>query len=196
MCASAPARRNPSGEPGVNSGPRTIYKGRIIQLDLESVTLPNGSTMELEIVRHPGGAAVVALDAEDRVCLLRQFRHIAGGWVWELPAGKLDPGEGPFSTAKRELEEEAGVQAGQWEEIGSHISSPGIFSEIIHLYLARDLRPATQSHEEHEVIEVHWIPFEKAVDMACTGEINDGKTLIGLLRARLCLDAANPAGSA
>jgi ADP-ribose pyrophosphatase len=177
----------------VNSGPRTIYQGRIITLDLETVTLPNGSTMELEIVRHPGGAAVVALDDDGRVCLLRQYRHIAGGWVWELPAGKLDPGEGPFSTAQRELEEEAGVRAGQWKELGRHISSPGIFSEIIHLYLARDLRPATQSHEEHEVIEVHWIPFDEAVDMACRGEITDGKTLIGLMRTRLCLDAGESA---
>ena len=90
---------------------RTLYEGQVVRLGLESLELPNGQPLELEIVRHPGGAAVVALDEQERVCLLRQYRHAAGGWLWELPAGKLEPGEAAQLTAQRELEEEAGLQA-------------------------------------------------------------------------------------
>ncbi|MEW6330367.1 MAG: NUDIX hydrolase, partial [Pseudomonadota bacterium] len=117
-----------------------VYRGKIIELFLEQVTLPNGATTEFEIVRHPGGAAVVALDAENRVCLLRQYRHAAGGWLWELPAGKLDAGEPPLAAAQRELQEEAGMQAGRWEPLGKIVSSPGVFTEVVYLFLARELR--------------------------------------------------------
>jgi len=88
-----------------------VFTGRVIEVNIERVELPNGTTASLEIIRHPGGAAVLALDAETRVCLLRQFRHAAGGWVWELPAGKIDNREPPLQTAQRELEEEAGMAA-------------------------------------------------------------------------------------
>jgi len=114
------------------------FRGRIVEVAVEQVTLPNGRPMTLEVVRHPGGAAVVALDASNRVCLLRQYRHVVGGWVWELPAGKLDPGEPPATTARRELAEEAGVEAARWNDLGRLVSSPGIFTETIHLYLARE----------------------------------------------------------
>ena len=90
---------------------KKLYQGKVIELYLEQVILPNGVPAELEIVRHPGGAAVVAIDIENRICLLRQYRYAAGGWIWELPAGKLDPGEAPLVTAQRELEEEAGLCA-------------------------------------------------------------------------------------
>jgi ADP-ribose pyrophosphatase len=144
--------------------------------------------MDLEIVRHPGGAAAVALDADGQVCLLRQYRHVAGGWIWELPAGKLDDGEAPRSAAERELAEEAGVAAERWEDLGSELSSPGIFSEVIHLYLARDLRPVEPNTEEHEVLEVHWIPMAQALEWAQTGEIRDAKTVVGLFRAAARLE--------
>lgn len=172
----------------MNDKLKYIYHGKIVDLYLESIVLPNGRPMELEVVRHPGGAAVVALDDDKRVCLLRQYRHVAGGWIWELPAGKLDPGEAPLVTAERELQEEAGVAAARWEPLGEHISSPGIFTEIIHLYLARDLSPVPTNTEEHEVIEVHWVDFEEALEWACDGRITDAKTLIGLFRARRCRD--------
>lgn len=162
---------------------RTIFEGRIIRLTLDTVQLPNGATAELEIVHHPGGAAVVALDAGGRVCLLRQYRHAAGGWLWELPAGKLDGGEAPLLCAQRELEEEAGMQAGDWQSLGKIVSSPGVFTEVIHLFLARTLTAVPARAEAHEVIEVHWFPWSEALHMAQAGEIEDAKTLAGLLRA-------------
>jgi ADP-ribose pyrophosphatase len=160
-----------------------VYRGKIIDLSLELVTLPNGAKAELEIVRHPGGAAIVALDPEDRVCLLRQYRHAADGWLWELPAGKLDPGEPPLITAQRELQEEAGLHATRWETLGKIISSPGVFTEVVHLFLARDLSRVPANAEAHEVFEVHWVPFAEALAQARTGAIMDAKTLAGLFRA-------------
>lgn len=160
-----------------------VYRGKIIDLCLEQVTLPNGAAAELEIVRHPGGAAIVAVDGKGRLCLLRQFRHAAGGWLWELPAGKLEPGEPPLVTAQRELQEEAGVRAGRWDALGRIISSPGVFTEVVHLFLARDLAAAPADAELHEVFEIHWIPFAEAMARARAGEITDAKTLAGLLRA-------------
>ena len=160
-----------------------VYRGKIIDLCLEHVTLPNGAVAELEIVRHPGGAAVVALDPENRVCLLRQYRHAAGGWLWELPAGKLDPGEPPLTTAQRELQEEAGLHAARWEPLGKIISSPGVFTEVVHLFLARDFSRVPANAEAHEVFEIHWVSFAEALAWASVGEITDAKTLVGLFRA-------------
>jgi len=167
---------------GVLCERRTIFRGRVITLDVETVELPNGHRAELEMVHHPGGAAVVAIDAQDRVCLLRQYRHAAGGWVWELPAGKLEPGEAPLRTAQRELLEEGGVCAQRWSELGSYLSSPGVFDEVIHLFLATEVSPAVAATEIDEVIEVHWIARGIARARALSGELRDGKTVVGLLR--------------
>ena len=172
---------------------KSIYRGQVIDVGLDRIELPNGQQAELEIVRHPGGAAVVALDANQRVCLLRQYRHAAGGWLWELPAGKIDPGEAPFSTARRELEEEAGVVADTWLPLGHMHSSPGVFTEVIHLYLARGLRSVGHDHEDHEIIAIHWIPFEEALRRANDGALTDAKTLIGLFRAAAHLHGAGVA---
>jgi 8-oxo-dGTP pyrophosphatase MutT (NUDIX family) len=155
----------------------------VITVTVEKVALPNGHAAELEIVRHPGGAVVVALDADERVCLLHQFRHAAGGWVWELPAGKLEPSEPPLTTAQRELIEEGGVAGGQWQSLGSYLSSPGVLTEVLHLYLATELVPAPAASEPSEVFEVHWVPLHEACRRALGGDIRDAKTTIGLLRA-------------
>ena len=163
---------------------RNVFTGRVLTLNLEQVRLPNGQVAELEIAHHPGGAAVVAIDAEGRVCLLRQFRHAAGGWLTELPAGKLDGGEPPLECARRELAEEAGVSARRWEKLGEFFSSPGVLTEVIHLFLAQDLEPAVASPEDHEVLEATWIPLRDAVDLAASGQLQDAKSLIGLLWAR------------
>jgi 8-oxo-dGTP pyrophosphatase MutT (NUDIX family) len=159
-----------------------MYSGRVIEVNVERVELPNGTTADLEIIHHPGGAAIVAVDDQENVCLLRQFRHAAGGWIWELPAGRLEPDEPPLETARRELVEEAGRSAQHWQDLGTILSSPGVFTERIHLYLARGLAPCPQALEKHEVIEVHWIPLREAVAMAHDGRINDAKSVIGLLR--------------
>ena len=163
---------------------RNVFRGRVLTLNLEQVRLPNGKVAELEIAHHPGGAAVVAFDAEGRVCLLRQFRHAAGGWLTELPAGKLDGGEPPLECARRELAEEAGVSARRWEKLGEFYSSPGVLTEVIHLFLAHDLEPADASPEEHEVLEASWVPVQEAMDLAASGRLQDAKSVIGLLWAR------------
>jgi ADP-ribose pyrophosphatase len=109
---------------------------------------------------------------------------VADGWVWELPAGKLEPREPPLATAQRELIEEAGVSATEWRSLGVCLSSPGVFSERLHLFLAAGLAPAAQAHERAEVIEVHWLPLEEACVWALDGTISDCKTALGLLRGR------------
>ncbi len=162
---------------------KMIYEGRVIRVSIDTVDLPNGVRLPLEIVRHPGGAAVVAIDAQERVCLLRQFRHAAGGYIHELPAGKLEPDEAPEITARRELVEEAGMSAGHFESLGEYFSSPGVFTEVIHLYLATDLTPAASAPEAGEVFQVEWWPLAEAVARAQSGELKDAKTIIGILQA-------------
>lgn len=161
----------------------THFRGRVITVNVETVVLPNGHRVELEVVHHPGGAAVVALDERERVCLLRQYRHAGGGWVWELPAGKLEPPEPPLATARRELVEEGGVAGSEWRPLGTYLSSPGVFTEVLHLFLATDLRRAAAAPEASEVFEVHWMSLEEACRRTLGGEVRDGKTAIGLLRA-------------
>jgi len=160
------------------------FTGRVIRVTTDTVVLPNGHRALLEVVHHPGGAATVALDASGRVCLLRQYRYVAGGWLWELPAGKLERAEPPQLTAQRELAEEAGVSARHWVGLGTVWSSPGVFGEQLHLFLASGLGAAVSAHEPSELIEVHWIDFGQACAWALDGTVADCKTAIGLLRAR------------
>jgi 8-oxo-dGTP pyrophosphatase MutT (NUDIX family) len=168
----------------------TVYAGRVITVTVDTVVLPNNHEVPLEVIHHPGGAAIAAIDDERRICVLRQYRHAAGGYLWELPAGKIDHGEPPQQTAQRELAEEAGVQAREWRSLGEFVSSPGVFNEVIHLYLATGLRYVPAATEAAEVLEVHWWPLELACERAVSGEVRDGKTALGILRAAAMLDKA------
>mgnify|MGYP000512286744 CR=1 FL=1 len=162
---------------------RNVFRGRVIEVNVERVELPNKAVADLEIIHHPGGAAIVAINERREICLLRQFRKAPVGWLGELRAAKIDHREPPLQTAQRELEEEAGVTAASWQSLGDMVSSPGVFTEVIHLYLATGLQMAAAKPEEHEVLEVHWKPLDEAVQMACDGELRDAKSLVGIFRA-------------
>jgi ADP-ribose pyrophosphatase len=165
-----------------------IYTGRVVNLAIEDVTLPNGEITRLELMRHPGAAGAVPLFADGTIAILRQYRHAAGGWLWEIPAGKLDvPGEDPLACARRELAEEAGLSAGRWDKLGSILTTPGFCDEIIHLYLARDLTDVERHHERDEVIEVHRMRLEDALARIPTEEIRDTKTVSALQATALRL---------
>jgi len=159
------------------------FRGKVVDMATEKVRLPNGHELQMDIVIHPGGAAAVALDNDRKVCLLRQYRCVFDEWLWELPAGKIDHQEPPFDTARRELQEEAGINAGRWDQLGYMISSPGVFTERVYLYLARDLQISSAAKEDHEVFEVSWLPLSEALSWCDNGTIVDAKTIVGLYRA-------------
>jgi ADP-ribose pyrophosphatase len=163
---------------------RQVYRGRVVDLGVERVTLPNGVETELEVLRHAGAAAVVAIDGERRAVLIHQYRHAAGGFLWEIPAGLLHAGEAPEACARRELAEEVGLAAGRLRALGTMWPTPGYSDERIHLFVADELTPASMAHEEDEVIErIERVPLAQAVAMVRRGEIADAKTALGLLWA-------------
>ncbi len=160
---------------------RSVFNGRIISLNLEEHRLPDGRQAEFEIVRHPGGAAVLPLLADGRVVLIRQFRPSVGGMIWEIPAGRLEEGEDPEDCVARELEEETGYRAASWEKLGKMITAVGFCDEVLHLFVARDLEPVPSAPEADEFIQVVPVPLEDALEMVARGEILDGKTQLSLL---------------
>jgi ADP-ribose pyrophosphatase len=168
---------------------RHIFTGRIIDVSVERLLYANGREYDLDYVHHPGAAAVVAVDDRQRVCLVRQYRHGILDFLWEIPAGKLDPDEPPQDCAVRELAEETGVTAKRWTALGSFLPAPGIFTEIIHLYLAQDLDVGAAAPDADEDLEVQWLPLEEAVERVLRGEWNDGKTALALWRAQRRLQA-------
>ena len=161
----------------------TIHKGKVITLNKEHVILPNLTQCVLEIAHHPGGAAVVAIDQDNKICLLKQYRHAVQDWLWEIPAGKLESEEAPLVTATRELKEEAGCVAEHWQDLGLTFPSPGVLTERIYLYLATGINVKDVCHEAHEVIEVHWVGFDEAKRWAQQGKIVDAKTIVAIYRA-------------
>ena len=158
---------------------KNIYNGKVITLNIDTVTLPNGLTVDLEMVRHPGAAAIVPL-IDDTVVLIRQFRHAAGGFIYEIPAGKLHPGEDPKACAARELEEEIGYRAGGLELISSIFTAPGFTDEVIHIYKATGLTKGRQHLDRDEVLEVVEMSLAEAMTMIRAGTIRDAKTIVGL----------------
>ncbi|MFI5315269.1 MAG: NUDIX hydrolase [Myxococcota bacterium] len=162
---------------------RVIWEGGVGSFGLDTVVLPSGERAELALFRHPGASAVVPfLDAE-HVVMLRQFRHAAGGVIWEVPAGKLDPGEEPLACAARELAEETGYRAGRLVRTGAILTTPGFTDEKIHLFCAYDLVAGTAAPEAHEVIRTEVVALERALAMIESGEISDGKTIAALFLA-------------
>jgi ADP-ribose pyrophosphatase len=160
-----------------------IHDGRIVKLAVDEVRLPNGHVVPLEIVRHPGAAAVVPVTTDGRVILVRQFRHATSGWLLEVPAGKLDrPGEPPEACARREVEEETGQRAGRLEPLGWIWTTPGFSDEKIWLYAAYDLTPTRASLQDDEVLTVETLPLAEAIGKAASGEIVDAKSVCALLR--------------
>ena len=159
-----------------------VYAGRLIRV-ARDVVREGEKTYVREVVAHPGGAAAVPVFEDGTVAFVRQYRHPARRYVLELPAGKLDRGERPAETAARELEEELGLVAGRWEQLSEFYTTPGFCAERLWVFLATGLRETARRHEEDEIIEVVRMPFARALSMAASGEIDDAKTIIGLLLA-------------
>lgn len=168
------------------TGSERRYEGRVIHLDVDTVRFPDGSTGQLEMIRHPGAAAVVPMlddpaAPDPRVLLIRQFRHAADGIIWEVPAGRLDAGETPEACARRELAEETGMRAGRLERLTTIYTTPGFTDERIHLFLAGGLEEGDHRREADEFMELRPTPWSEAMRLIERGEIVDGKTLVSLL---------------
>ena len=159
---------------------KNIYTGRVVTLNIDRVTLPNGVTVDLETIRHPGAAAVVPMKEDGMVVMIRQFRHAAGGFIYEIPAGKLQPGEDPLQCASRELEEEIGYRAASFQLLSSIFTAPGFADEVIHVYKATGLTKGRQQLDRDEVLEVIEMPLSDAIKKIEDGTIRDAKTIVGL----------------
>jgi len=165
---------------------RRIHTGRVVRLDVDTVRFPDGSTGQLELIRHPGAAAIVpcASDppgADPTILLIRQYRYATGGQLWEIPAGTLDPGEDPEACARRELMEETGVTAARLQRLTSIWTTPGFTNEVIHLYWATGLTTGEPSRERDEFIEVVPQPLSRVLALIRDGEIRDAKTVVAIL---------------
>lgn len=160
-----------------------VYEGRLLKIDRDRVKLPNGRETTLEMIRHPGASAIVPFVTADDILLIRQFRYATGGFIYEVPAGTLDPGEDPEACARREVEEESGHRAGRLEKLASIYTTPGFTDEIIHLYAAFDLTPVGQNLDHDEVMTVERMPLAEAIARITRGEIVDAKSICALLLA-------------
>lgn len=170
---------------------KILSEGKIGIFCIEDVELDNGHTQRFEVLYHPGAAAVLPFLDDDRVLMLRQYRHPIRDWMWEIPAGKLDPGEDHAACVVRELEEETGYRAGRIECMGDVLTAPGFTDERIRLYTAHDLRPGTIDRGPGEQIEMHEMAFDEVLAMIRRGEIVDAKTIATILQ---CLLGRNAAG--
>jgi len=172
----------------MDSNRRQVLKLGVVDLGVEHASLPNGVEIDLAVIRHPGAAAIVALDEKGDIAMLHQYRHAIGGYLWEIPAGCRNAGETPLQCAHRELAEEAGLSARRWTHLGTIVTIPSFCDERIDLYLARDLDLATGTLDVDEVIRVEKRSFDDAMRMVHTGEIVDAKTIAALYRARELLE--------
>ena len=162
---------------------KIILLGKVFTLVRENVTLENGTTTDVEFIEHPGATAIIPFLDDTRLVLLKQYRHALKKYIWEIPAGTLDPQEKIIGCAKRELIEETGYSAGHWHKLGEITPVPGYSNERIHIFLATELQPADQNLDEDEVIQVQAVEFLKALEMIGSGEIQDAKSIAGLFLA-------------
>jgi ADP-ribose pyrophosphatase len=163
---------------------KVVYEAPVFYVTSEQVKEPSGVTVRRDLIRHPGSVVIMALDeskAEPRVLLVKQYRYAAGDEIWEFPAGRLDPGDTPLSGAKRELAEETGYKAREWKRALFFYSSPGFLDETMSVFLARDLVKGKATPEEDEFITAKLLPVSKAIKMVMDGEIQDAKTIAGIL---------------
>ncbi|RPH48423.1 MAG: NUDIX hydrolase [Desulfobacteraceae bacterium] len=167
------------------NGTKTIHKGKVFTLAAENITLPNGVTTEIDIIHHPGASAIVPMLNKNTVLLIKQYRYAAGGFIWEIPAGTLNPGESPIECAKRELVEETGYSSDKLEKLTEIVPVPGYSDERIHLYLATGLEESVQNLDRDEILNVHEINIDDALKMIAKGEIIDSKTISGLYLASI-----------
>ena len=168
---------------------QTLYEGKIIKVTLDQARLPDGSLASREVVYHPGGVAVLALDEDKTVYLVRQYRYPIQRLLLELPAGKLDHGteEDAILGARRELSEETGLEAAEWTYLGCTLASPGFCDEVLHMYLAQGLTRKKQHLDEDEFLDVVTMPFDELVRQVMDGTITDGKTVSATLKTKVLL---------
>lgn len=183
---AAPSDRVPPAAPAER---RSVFRGRIVDLGLETAILPSGRQVELEVIRHPGAAAVVPVHADGTVTLVHQYRHAGGGMHFEIPAGVLEAGEPPEACAARELSEEVQLRAHRLTALTTIHTTPGFTDERIHLFLGRDLTPTHDQPEPDEYIEVVRIPLAEALAMTTDGRLTDAKTICGLHLAARALES-------
>ena len=165
---------------------RRVYTGRVINVDIDTVKFPNGSTGELEIVRHPGASAVIPFlsdpSSEDpQILLIKQYRYAAGGFIWEIPAGKLDGDEDPLVCARRELLEETGCTAERIEPLCTFLTTPGFTDELIHTFMATGLTRGSVAHEKDEFMSLETVTLSHALELIRKGELKDAKSALAIL---------------
>lgn len=163
------------------------YEGIIVSVRRDKAKLQNGKIVDREVVEHPGGVAIFAIDEQERVIMVRQFRYPMGETLLELPAGKLEAGEDPKSCALRELEEETGICPETLHAMGCAYSSPGIFAEKIHLFFAQKLQEGVAHPDEDEFLEVLRVPLQELLNMIAKNQISDAKTMVGTMKAMMIL---------
>lgn len=164
------------------------YQGRIVNISMDMIELPDGGTSFREVVHHPGGVCVLPVDENGMAYLVRQFRYPCAEHLLEAPAGKLEPGEEVLPSAVRELSEETGFEAGQYVDLGAYWSSPGFCTELLHLYLALDLTRGEAHPDPGEFLDLVPVPLEELFERVLRNEITDGKTALAILRAKAYLD--------
>ena len=165
-----------------------IFKGRIFSVHVDRVRLPDGSESVREVAEHGGGVGVLALDENQNVYVVTQYRYVFGRDLTEIPAGKLDPGEDPRAAGLRELHEETGIVPDQFESLGKILPSPGCYTEVLYLYLARGLHMQDQRLDPGEFLKVEKVPFQEIFRRCMSGEIEDAKTVTAILKAKILLN--------